>query len=373
MDAITYYKEAAESLSNPETMSWKNSGRRIIGIQCSAVPEEIIHAAGMLPMRIRTADLQSTKNADAHLHRINCSYTRSMLELLLEGKLDFLDGFVTANNCDHHLRLAGEIADKSNFQFIHYFQPNHTYGPGGKEWLLEEMKKLIDQIEETFGVRISKENLRTTIAVYNTTRRLMGRLSDLRKGDPPLLTGTEYIKIAVAGMTVPRERFNEKLELLLPELERRQMSESSFPRLLLLGGGCDSYAFVDFIENKGARVVADGLCFGGRHYMGFINDTMDDPLEAIAERYLARIPCPAVIDGFEQSYAMLKDIIDGMNVQGIVVARLKFCDHFAGARKLLADQLRQDQSIPLIELEREYSTTRSGQLSTRIQAFLEML
>ena len=98
-----------------------------------------------------------------------------------------------------------------------------------------------------------------------------------------------------------------------------------------------------------------------------------DPLEAIADRYLARFPCPAIVDGFDQSYKMLTKIIDEMFVQGIVCARLKFCDHYAAGRRLLANQLRQDQGVPVIELEREYNTTKSGQLSTRIQAFLELL
>jgi len=372
MDNLKYFAKTAQLFSNPEATYWKNNGGRIIGTQCSGIPEEIIHAAGILSMRVRAPGLQSTKNADAHLHRINCSYTRSILEMLMSGQLDFLDGFVTANTCCHHLRLAGEIEDKSRFRFLHYFQMNHSIGRGGREWLLEEMKKLIGHLEDIFQTTISDDALKKTISVYNKTRQLMTQLNELRKKEPPPVTGVEYMNIVLTGMSIPREKFNEKLEALLPALEKRQITNHR-PRLLIMGGACDSPEFIDFIESKGATVVADGMCYGGRHYMGLIDETAKDTLEAIADRYLARFPCPAIIDGFEKSYDMMRTVIDKTHVQGVVFARLKFCDHYVGARRLLADQLRQDHSVPVIELEREYNTTRSGQLSTRMQAFLELL
>ncbi len=373
MEHLEYFEAMAQSLSNPEVLAWKAKGGGILGLLCSGIPEEMVHAAGLLPLRIRVSGLPNTKNADAHLHRINCSYTRAVLESLLTGQLEFLDGLVTANTCDHHLRLVSEIEDKSLLKFFYYFRVNHTLGPGGKEWLMQEMIKLAEQLERAFKVSISEDNLRETISTYNKTRSLMNRINDLRKKDPPLLTGLEFMNIALTGMTIPRETFNQKLEALLPELEKRDLPDHQVPRLLIIGGACDSPDFIEFIESRGAHIVADGLCFGLRHYGGLIGDTAEDPWEAIAQRYISRLPCPAVLDGTEQSYRILKTVIDQNGVQGVVSARLKFCDHFAGSRKLLADRLRQDTSIPVMELEREYNTVKSGQLSTRIQAFLEML
>jgi benzoyl-CoA reductase subunit C len=373
MNDFSYYKTVSQKLFNPEIQGWKENGGRIIGTQCSGIPEEIIHAGGMLPIRIRANGVKSTQNADAHLHRINCSYTRSVLESLMCGELNLLDGYIAANTCDHHLRLANELEEKSDFSFFHYFQMPHTLSRGAKEWYLLEIKKLIVHLEKSFDIKISEDALRNTISTYNRTRHLMARLNNLRKQSPPPLSGSEYMHIVLTGMSIPRELFNTKLEKLLPELEIRRPSGNHRPRLMIIGGACDSPEFIEFIESKGATLVADALCFGLGHYMGIIDEKMKDPMEAIADRYLARIPCPGVIDGFDQSYAMIKRIIDETDINGIVFARLKFCDHFAGARKLLADQLRLDQSIPIIELEREYNTTKSGQLSTRIQAFLELL
>jgi benzoyl-CoA reductase/2-hydroxyglutaryl-CoA dehydratase subunit BcrC/BadD/HgdB len=141
---------------------------------------------------------------------------------------------------------------------------------------------------------------------------------------------------------------------------------------MVIGGACDMPEFIGFIEDRGAVVVTDGLCFGGRHYRGEVDETVEAPLRAIADRYLDRDACPAIMDGFDHSYGILKQIIGDWRVEGVICARLKFCDHWGGQQKMLAEALRSD-GVPLLGLEREYDTAGSGQIATRVQAFLEML
>ena len=373
MDGMKYFEEMAAELYNPAVRAWKQAGKHVVGTLCSNIPEEPLHAAGLLPMRLRAPGLQDTSKADAHLHRINCSYSRSILEFLLRGELEFLDGLVATNTCDHHLRAAGELEDKSNAPFFHYFQMCHSHGEGSREWLRLEMEKMIQKIEESLGIEVSDKDLRQTISVYNRTRRLMARVGELRRKDPPALSGAEYMQIAIAGMSIPREQFNDRLQALLPELDARESGKGGLPRLLIIGGACDSPGFIDFIESKGASVVADAVCFGLRHYQGTIDEDAADPLQAIVDGYFHRVSCPSVMDGFDHGYAILREIITELGVQGVISARLKFCDHWSAARMLLKDAMEKDSGVPLLDIEREYSTTGSGQISTRVQAFLEML
>ncbi|MBI5115606.1 2-hydroxyacyl-CoA dehydratase [Candidatus Poribacteria bacterium] len=371
MEWLRYFTETASPLKNPEIIAWKEAGKRIIGTVCSNIPEEVLHAAGLLPVRLRAPGLHDTSNADSQLHRINCSYTRSILEELLRGDLEFLDGIITTNTCDHMLRLAGEIQDQAGV-FVHYFSMYHTLGNAAAEWFVREMERLIARVEESFGVEVAERNLRQSIAVYNRTRELMAGINELRKKDPPAVSGAEYLRIVLSGMSGPKERFNDRIEALLPELRNRRAGEAGLPRLMIVGGACDCPEFIDFIERKGASIVADALCFGARHYLGTIKEDSASPLRAIADRYISRPACPSIIDGFEHSYRILRQFIQDWRVQGIICARLKFCDHWGGARKMLADELRKE-GIPLLDLEREYAATGSGQINTRVQAFLEML
>jgi benzoyl-CoA reductase subunit C len=371
MDELQYFKEMASELYNSEVRAWKEAGGRVVGTVCSNMPEEILHAAELLPLRLRAPRLQDTSNADAQLHRINCSYTRAVLEALMRGDLPFLDGLISTNTCDHMLRLAGELESKAKCP-VHYFSMFHTRTRASGEWFVLEMEKLIRHIEEAFSTKISDQKLRQSISVYNRTRQLMAQLDELRKKDPPALSGAEYLQIVLTGMSIPREQFNDKLEAALPVLAGRSSGDAGRPRLMVIGGACDIPEFIEFIEEKGATIVADGLCFGSRHYAGEIDEDAAELLPAIAARYVDKAACPSIIDAFDHSYETVKQTIGDWGIRGVVCARLKFCDHWGGRRKLLAEKLREE-GIPLLDLEREYSTAGSGQIATRVQAFLEML
>ncbi len=371
MKELQYFDEVASELYNGDLQTWKEAGNRIVGTVCSSIPEEVLHAGGLLPLRVRAPGLLDTASADAHLHRINCSYTRSVLEVLLRGELSFLDGLITTNTCDHMLRLAGELEAKAGFP-VHYFSMYHTLGSASRKWLILEMEKMIGYIEESFSTKVSEEDLRQSVSVYNRTRRLMAELGELRKKAPPAVSGAEYLAIAVTGMSIPRELFNEKLEALLPLLRERSSGGSGQPRVMLVGGACDMPEFIEFIEAKGVSVVADGLCFGARRYQGEVDENAEEFLPAIADHYMDRIACPAIFDGFDHNYGILRQMISDWGVDAVICARLKFCDHWGGQRKMLAEELRKE-SVPVLDLEREYNTAGSGQIATRVQAFLEML
>ncbi len=372
MEGLRYFEQIASRLDNEEIRAWKQSGKRVVGTVCANIPEEILQAAGLLALRVRAPGIEDTANADSHMHRINCSYSRSVLELLLSGQLEFLDGLVTTNTCDHMLRLASELEANGRFPFVHHFSMPHTLGTSSTEWFVMEMQKMIEHVEASFGTKVSDRDLCESINASDRVRGLMTRLNELRKEDPPRLSGAEYLNVALTGMSVPKERFCEKLEALIPELERRQPEGKGRPRLMVIGGGCDSPGFIDFIEAGGAWVVADGLCFGTRYYQGYSDEEAKDPILAIANRYAGRLACPSVMNAFDHNHIILTQMIRDWRVDGVVCARLKFCDHWAGFRKLATEALQQDD-IPVLDLEREYQTTGSGQIRTRVQAFLEMI
>jgi len=374
MGTLQFFHDTTLDLYNPHIQTWKKEGKPVVGLTCTSIPEELLHAAGVLPIRLRAYDLPDTSRADSHLHSIVCSYSRGILDLQLSGKLDFLDGIVATNTCDHHMRLAGQLEDKSDYTFFHYFSMYHTLTAGAREWFRGEMEKMIDRIEESFGQPISQDQLNNTISVYNRTRQLMMRLNEFRKSDPSPISGSDYLKVVLAGMSMPKELFNDHLEELLTELGQSKSGDEPRPRLLIMGGACDAPGFIRFVESKGSTVVADDSCFGLRFYQGLMAENTDDPLDAIVDRYFNRLPCPSVIDGFDFGYQNLKEIINDWGIQGIVNARIKFCDHWSVAGKILRDVLSQEkEKVPLLDLEREYNTEGSGQISTRVQAFLELL
>ena len=373
MNILDKFNEISADMNNSIVQQWKNDGNHLMGLTCSNIPEEIIHAAGFLPIRIRASTVDDTSKADAYMHIINCSYVRSVLEKHLSDELKFFDSIVTTNTCDHHLNLSDNIRHTSPGYPMHFFQMYHTNSDGGRDLFMLEMKNFIKFFKEQYSITISDSDFRESIKVYNKTRELMGKLNELRKQDPPPITGKEYMKVVLAGMSIPKEEFNNMLEELFSELPGRDTCPEKMPRVLIMGAGCDSPEFINFIEDKGFTIVADNLCFGSRHYHGLIDEKMENPLEGITDRYFQAVSCASVMNDFERKYGMINDIIDEMNIQGIIIARIKFCDHWTGFGKMLKDAMDGSKGIPILEIEREYNTTESGQISTRLQAFHELI
>ena len=99
------FEEISRTLSNPQIEAWKSQGKKVLGYNCSYFPEEMVHAAGLLPFRIRATGCTETPRADSYLARANCSFARACLEQLLQGEYDFLDGLVCVSSCDHVRRM----------------------------------------------------------------------------------------------------------------------------------------------------------------------------------------------------------------------------------------------------------------------------
>jgi len=235
------------------------------------------------------------------------------------------------------------------------------------------MKKLKEFLNDKYSISIKESDIRESIKTYNRTRALMSKLNEFRKKNPPLLSGKDYMKVVLAGMTIRKEEFNQHLEELISELPQGDTTPDKLPRIMVMGAACDSPEFINFIEDSGFSVVADNLCFGSRHYHGNIDENSDDLMAAITQRYFQTISCSSVMNDFDRNYNTIEDVINEMNIQGIIVAQLKFCDHLSGFSKMLKDSMSEEKGIPVLELEREYSTTGSGQINTRLQAFHEML
>ncbi len=372
MNTLAVFNELSEKMDNDRSRQWKKGGKPVVGLTCSGIPEEIIHSAGILPLRITANLVADTACADAELHKMTCSYIKAAAEILLTDQTGFFDGVIAANACDHHLNLADLLYHKSEIP-LYYFEMHHSNTPGGRDLFINSMKKLIQYLHDQYSILIRDSDIWDSIKIYNKTRTLMANLNEFRKSDPPLISGAEYMRIVRAGMAARKETFNVYLESLIGELSAADSGLEQRPRVMILGGACDSPDFVSFIEGQGFFVAADNICFGARHYHGEIDENADDPLSAVAERYFQMISCPSVMNDFKRNYELLTGVLDKMNIQGLIMARVKFCDPYAGFTKMLKESLSADNRVPVLDLEKDYGTNSSAQLATRLQAFREMI
>jgi benzoyl-CoA reductase/2-hydroxyglutaryl-CoA dehydratase subunit BcrC/BadD/HgdB len=346
----------------------------VVGFFCAHTPEELLWAAGALPLRLRGTGSENTAYADQYLGPFNCRFVRHTLNRLMKGDLAFLDGLLVTNSCDHIRRLFDIFAAKKVAPFNHYLDVPHLNSEESFARLTGQLRDLQAKLESSFGTSISRQALSDAIRLYNRTRALLGRASALRAEEPPRSTGSEVLALSVAGASIPKDRFNPLLERRLAEIEAGDpLPANRGPRLLVLGGTLDEPGYLEQIESMGASVVADQLCWGSKSFADLADEEID-PIDAIARRMLDHMPCPRMLDQYPQRLANLLQAVKQYRVDGIICARLKFCDLWGGEIEMLQRSLKQESGIPLLVLERDYPAAGgAGQLRTRVQAFLETL
>jgi len=374
MSALEELSSLAGDLINPAIREWKQQGKKVVGFMCTYVPEEILYAARILPVRLRAPNCVETTSADVYMSHLNCTFIRSCLEFTLEDKYKFLDGLVFTNSCDHVRRLYDIVREirPTDFPLLYLISVPHKVDDDLISWYRDELDRFKKNVEKTFEVEITDASLRNAIDVYNETRSLLRQLYDLRKGKNPLLTGAEALSIIVAGFSLPKNKYNELLRQLLAELEEREGISDYRARLMIAGsGGCDNPAYLQVMEDVGGLVVTDSLCFGSRYFCEPV-EIGDDPLFSLAKAYLNRPSCPRMVDNAGERSDYIKQMVNDFNIDGVVFQRIRYCDLWGGQLLYLEREMKES-SIPMLSIDREYSLGAVGQLRTRVQAFLERI
>ena len=368
------FSEATKTLLNPALKNWKDQGGKILGYFCSTVPEELITAAGLVPFRMRATGSTSTEESDAFFSGINCSFPRHCFNLALTGEFKFLDGVICINSCDHVRRIYDNwIRFVPDTPFIEVMSLPRKTEPAQVAWYRDEINLLKGKLEKHFGVEISDKTLWKAIKLHNETRRLQKKFYELRKQERPPITGAETLAVMVAGTAMPKAQYNNMLRELLGELSGAKGPGGHRARLMIVGGILDDPAYIKVIEDQGGLVVADSLCFGTRIMWVEVDESLNDPAEALAKYYVADRPsCPRFYGEHDNRAKYVIDMCHKFKCDGVIGERLMFCDLWAVEHYMLGQDLKT-AGIPMLKLDREYITGGIGQLRTRVQAFLETM
>lgn len=359
--------------SNPFVEKWKAAGGPVIGYFCHYVPRELILAAGALPLRLRGAGSKDSTLGDTYMSSRVCTYVRHTMSLVLEGRYDFLDGQISSNTCDHVRRAADLFKNKSSIPFHGFLSVPRSPRESLYGYYLAELKKLKTSLEEQFGVSIDEDKLREAIQVMNANRRRLKKINEMRLFDRPKLTGAQSLSIHIASQVLPPIIFQEIADQLISELDKEPGLEPPKVRILLIGAELDEPYFVETIESQGALVVGDLLCFGARSVLDLIDEDASDPLDAIGRAYFFRSSCARMIGAFPERWDDLTKTIERTRVDGVIFVRIVFCDPWGAELHNIMYRLKMEDAFPLLSLSREYGVVPTGQIKTRVQAFVEKI
>jgi bzd-type benzoyl-CoA reductase N subunit len=358
----------------------KKEGKKIIGYFCCYPPLEIMTALDFVPFRILGDMREPITAADSCLPTIICPFTRSCMDLGLKGRYDFLDGVVGSHSCDTTQNVHAIWRYYLKPVYSHFLDVPHVVHQPSVKFFKAELATFKKTLEEFAGREISLESLRQAIKVCNEQRALVRELYELRKAEPPPLSGTEMTQIVVALLSLPVAEGIELLKGIIEEVkERRDGPQRGKARVLVWGTPIDDMAIVELIEDCGANIVMDDTCIGSRFYWHEVELT-EDPLDGLAARYLDKIYCPRIFRetgetrqaDLERRFGYLRDFARDWKAQGVILQVIKYCDIHGYELPDLGDYLRQE-GFPALPIEHDYNVAALEPLRTRLQAFIEML
>lgn len=368
-------KNLFEVNSEEQRLRWakeyKRLGKKVIGVIGSYVPEELIYAAGMLPWRIIGTRKTNVPAAIAYLSEGSDPYCTHVLESILEGELDFLDGVVATDFDGNNRALWDVCVHLKKFPFAHILHLPYQNSELSRNAFAKSLSRLKSALGEFGGVDVSDESISKAIEVYNRMRQLLKNIYDLRRRQVPPITGNEALRITTASFFMPKDEYNRELEVLLGYLSQQRTSVSHVrPRLLVSSDHLDDPRYLELIEETGALVAMDDLDTGSRFFWMTV-DAAQDPTYALAKGYLNRVPCPRMFFWHKEVEQIL-DWVMSYSIDGVL--------HFPqvntwprGWRIPDFDRALTQAGVPHATFFREYYFGNVGQLQTRIQAFLETI
>ena len=240
-----------------------DSGKKVIGYFCCFVPDEIITAFDMVPYRIQGSQSAPIDQADACIEPMACPFARSCFNLALKGEYDFLDGFVAPHSCDTVERMYHIWRYYKPAPFTHFINVPHMMGPSSAEFYRQELQLFVKDLEKWSGKKLDTVKLREAIKLYNQRRKVLREFYELRKSDPPLVSGTEVTQVLVAGMGMPAAEHIELVKKFIAEAKGRPKPKAQkVPRIFLWGNEIDDTAFIKLIEES-VRPCGDGRSLHG--------------------------------------------------------------------------------------------------------------
>ena len=353
----------------------KESGGKVAGIFCTFTPTEILDAAGFISVSLCGMSNETVPAAETQLPKNLCPLIKSSYGFALTDKCPytyFSDLIVGETTCDGKKKMY-EMLGKLKPTYILHLPQGHDSDPV-TVWTAE-LRRFIAFLEEKFNLTITDEALRQAARQRNAQRQAHMKLMELQKQTPPPLGGMQmYATMEGTGFMFTHEDRVNKLNQLRESVEANA-DRSAFAgakRILVTGcpiGGVLQKT-VKAIEENGGVVVCFENCSGIKAAFQMVDTEAEDIVKAIAQRYL-QIGCSVMTPNTERM-KLLPKLVEEYKVDGIMEVDLQACTPYC-VESFQIKQLCEQINIPYLAVETDYSTGDSGQLATRLEAFLEML
>ncbi len=343
----------------------KKTGKKLVGWVAPYAPEEIIYAAGAIPVGLWGGNVE-LQNARTYLPSFACSIMQSILEYETRGTYDCLNAVIIPAPCDT-LKCIGQKW-KGKCPAVPFVHPQNRQSEASLEFLADQYKMLCYRLEPILGVTITEEALSGSIEFYNKYRAAMREFTKVAADYPRIITPTVRHNIIKAGFFMDKKDYLPLIEGLTNELRKDQPEEWNGKRVVVTGITMEPNELLDIFGQFDISIAADDLAQESRQFTTDV-PYMAEPVYALAQQWRNRV-CSLAFDPYKSRINSLIETVRAKKADGLVIALMKFCDPEEYDVPIILDACKKT-GIPCLTIEIDQQATSVEQIRTRLQSFAE--
>ena len=380
---LIFFENLLENADNELVKKAQAEGGLALGYTCYHIPECLLNVGNCFSVRLRAPNTGSIDIATYYMSNYTCEYARAPVERGIEGGYQFLDAMIGVDACSmmnramEHFEIL-KVNDKPNFFVTHCDIPFKVTDYTLDSYVKQMRLRVLDVLTEKYGVDTSEEAIREAVKVHNEVCSIISEIAGMRKAENPIITGYEFHVLNLVSYTCPKKLILPYLRETLEELKERKPDKVNpfRARVAIVGSEIDDPSLTKLIEGCGALVVSDRYCFGSTPGREIIELKDDEPaLPQICLHVMQHSECARYIA--DEKVLQRRQTADRLareyKAEGIIYEQMKYCDYWGFERALVSHSMHDEYGWPVLSVDRLYNNGNSGQLRTRVQAFVESL
>ena len=380
---LIFFEKLLENADNELVKKAQAEGGLALGYTCYHVPECLLNVGNCFSVRLRAPNTGSIDIATYYMSNYTCEYARALVERGIEGGYQLLDAMIGVDACSmmnramEHFEIL-KVNDKPNFFVTHCDIPFKVTDYTLDSYVKQMRLRVLDVLTEKYGVDTSEEAIREAVKVHNEVCSIISEIAGMRKAENPIITGYEFHVLNLVSYTCPKKLILPYLRETLAELKKRKPDKVNpfRARVAIVGSEIDDPSLTKLIEGCGALVVSDRYCFGSTPGREIIELRDDEPaLPQICLHVMQHSECARYIA--DEKVLQRRQTADRLareyKAEGIIYEQMKYCDYWGFERALVSHIMHDEYGWPVLSIDRLYNNGNSGQLRTRVQAFVESL
>ena len=370
-EIINEFKAIADNPRKAMDDYKKETGKGAVGIMPVYCPEEIVHAAGYLPIGMWGAQKKQISKARTYLPPFACSIMQSVMELQLEGVYDDLEAVIFSVPCDT-LKCMSQKWNRPVPAIVFTHPQNSKIAKDAANvFAREEFNIVKEKLEDILDVHISNKAIKNSIAVYNENRAACREFSDVAAEYAAVVTPSDRHAVIKARWFMEKSRHTALVKELIAALKAEPAPEFKGKKIIVTGIQVEPYDVLDIFQENGFAIVADDLAQETRNFRQDVPDD-DDALMALARAWNEFDGCSLATDANKPKGQMIIDAVKKYGADAVVVCMMKFCDPEEFDYPILLQEF-EAAGVKNLYIEVDQESTAFEQVKTRIQTFAEIL